>query len=228
MQKTDAQGLYAAMDWLGERQPEIEQQLAKWHLEDGALVLYDVMSTYFEGDVVRWGNWGHSRDEKKGKLQIVFGLYATERDVRWPWWRRLTARRPIPRLVGAFARSTSSAIASSSRAWCWWEIGTRSRKPGSVMYQPIKGSWIGLLCSGAPAIRQLVEAGKIEVSFFDEAKFADIESPEYPGERLIGGKNSLVATMAVVPKQAPSALWKPPSARTQRRLSRPPRGPGAP
>ena len=57
--------LYTAMDWLGERQAEIEEKLAKRHLEDGALVLYDVSSTYFEGKCCPLGQLGHSRDEKK-------------------------------------------------------------------------------------------------------------------------------------------------------------------
>ena len=66
--------LYTAMDWLGERQAEIEKKLAKRHLEDGALVLYDVSSTYFEGKCCPLGQLGHSRDEKKDK----FILYLPE------------------------------------------------------------------------------------------------------------------------------------------------------
>jgi hypothetical protein len=65
VQKTDAQALYTAMDWLGERQAEIEKKLAKRHLEDGALVLYDVSSTYFEGKCCPLGQLGHSRDERR-------------------------------------------------------------------------------------------------------------------------------------------------------------------
>ena len=120
VQKTDAQGLYAAMDWLGERQPEIEKKLAKRHLEDGALVLYDVSSTYFEGSAVRWGNWVIPGTRRRANCRSSLVSCATERDVRWPW-RCLTGIRPIPRRSAP--RSRSSAIASSSRAWCWWEIG---------------------------------------------------------------------------------------------------------
>ena len=66
--------LYAAMDWLLQRQPRVEAALAKRHLAEGALVLYDVTSSYVEGRCCPLARLGHSRDGKKGKLQIVFGL----------------------------------------------------------------------------------------------------------------------------------------------------------
>ena len=69
-----AEDLYAALDWLLVRQPRIEQALAKRHLHEGTLVLYDVSSTYFEGRRCPLAKIGHSRDGKKGALQIVFGL----------------------------------------------------------------------------------------------------------------------------------------------------------
>ena len=86
--------------------------------------------------------------------------------------------------------------------------------------KPIEGlDWITAL--RAPAIRPLVEAGKIQLSFFDERDLAEIQSPDYPGERLIVCKNSLMATRRARPS------WKPPSARSIRSW-RPRRGPGAP
>ncbi len=66
--------LYEAMDWLGERQAEIERGLATKHLEEGSLILYDVTSTYFEGKTCPLAQYGYSPDKKKGKLQIIFGL----------------------------------------------------------------------------------------------------------------------------------------------------------
>ena len=62
------------MDWLIDRQARIEKKLADRHLEDGTLMLYDVSSTYFEGRKCTLAKFGHSRDDKPGKLQIVFGL----------------------------------------------------------------------------------------------------------------------------------------------------------
>ena len=66
--------LYRALDWLGARQSAIETALARRHLKDGALVLYDVSSSWLEGRCCELARFGHSRDGKKGKLQIVYGL----------------------------------------------------------------------------------------------------------------------------------------------------------
>lgn len=70
----EAEDLYAAMDWLLERQPKIEQALAKAHLRNGTLVLYDVSSSYLTGRHCALGRRGYSRDGKTGTLQIVYGL----------------------------------------------------------------------------------------------------------------------------------------------------------
>lgn len=69
-----ADELYAAMDWLLERQPAVESRLARLRLAEGALVLYDVTSTWLEGSKCALGRRGYSRDGKRGKLQVVFGL----------------------------------------------------------------------------------------------------------------------------------------------------------
>ena len=65
--------LYAALDWLLERQPAVEAALAKRHLKGGTLVLYDVSSSYVEGRCCPLARRGYNRDGKKGKLQIVYG-----------------------------------------------------------------------------------------------------------------------------------------------------------
>ncbi|MBW2103005.1 MAG: IS1634 family transposase, partial [Deltaproteobacteria bacterium] len=71
--------LYQAMDWLGQRQERIEGRLAKKHLDNGSIVLYDVTSTYFEGRTCPLAGLGHNRDGKEGKLQIVFGLLCSHK-----------------------------------------------------------------------------------------------------------------------------------------------------
>ena len=73
----DADDLYTAMDWLLERQPVIEKKLAARHLEDGCLALYDLSSSYFEGSHCPLGKIGYSRDGKKNKLQVNYGLMTT-------------------------------------------------------------------------------------------------------------------------------------------------------
>lgn len=79
LENADSDELYEAMDWLGSRQELIENELAKKHLQEGTLVLYDVSSTYFEGTKCPLAKYGYSRDRKKGFLQIVFGLLCDQR-----------------------------------------------------------------------------------------------------------------------------------------------------
>ena len=73
----DENELYQAMDWLRRRQWGIEKRLAKRHLSDNTLMLYDLTSSYFEGHCCPLAQRGHSRDGKRGTLQIVFGLLCT-------------------------------------------------------------------------------------------------------------------------------------------------------
>ena len=199
VQKTDAQVLYTAMDWLGERQAEIEKKLAKRHLEDGALVLYDVSSTYFEGKCCPLGQLGHSRDGKRGKLQIVFGL--------------LCNRAGCPVAVEVFDGNTADPktlgaqiekLRHRFKLSCVVLVGDRGMITEARIrdeIKPIEGlDWITAL--RAPAIRQLVETGKIQLSFFDERELAEIQSPDYPGERLIVCKNPLMAVRRAKKRQA--------------------------
>jgi transposase len=79
MQTVDEEALYVAMDWLLARQADMEATLARYHLTDGTLLLYDLTSTYFEGRPCPLATFGYSRDGKKGKLQIVVGLLCEAR-----------------------------------------------------------------------------------------------------------------------------------------------------
>jgi DDE family transposase len=199
VQKTEAQALYAAMDWLGERQPEIEKNLAKRHLEDGALVLYDVSSTYFEGACCPLGQLGHSRDGKKGKLQIVFGLLCNRAGcpVAVEVFDGNTAD---PKTLGAQIEKLRHRF-KLSRVVLVGDRGMITEARIREEIKPIEGlDWITAL--RAPAIRQLVEAGKIQISFFDERDLAELQSPDYPGERLIVCKNPLMATQRAKKRQA--------------------------
>lgn len=182
--------LYAAMDWLLEQQPRIEAALAKRHLKDGTLVLYDVSSTYFEGRHCPLARIGYSRDGKKGTLQIVFGLLcdAEGRPVAvevfegntgdpktlGPLLKKLRDRFGLQRivLVGDRGMITDARIRDELR--------------------PIEGlDWITAL--RAPAIQALVDGGTLQLSLFDEKDLAEITDPAYPGERLMVCKNPLLA-----------------------------------
>lgn len=190
MESANEEDLYAAMDWLYQRQPEIETQLARRHLEDGALVLYDVTSTYFEGQTCPLAQWGHSRDGKKGKRQILFGL--------------LCNREGCPLAVEVFEGNTGDPMTLApqvrklkgrfglSRVVLVGDRGMITEARLQEDFQGVEGlDWITALRS--PAIRQLVEGGALQLSLFDERDLAEIHSPDYPQERLIVCRNPCLA-----------------------------------
>ena len=186
----DSDELYAAMDWLLERQGKIEKSLAQRHLEDGTLVLYDVSSTYFEGETCPLAQFGYSRDRKKGKLQIVFGL--------------LCNAQGIPVAVEVFEGNTGdpSTLAvqiqkvrhrfGMKRVVFVGDRGLITEARINEELRNIEGlDWITAL--RAPQIRQLVEQEYLQLSLFDQQNLAEIQSPDYPGERLIACRNPLLA-----------------------------------
>jgi transposase len=184
----DEQELYEALDWLVDEQPRIEKALARRHLKNGTLVLYDVTSTYFEGRTCPLAQFGHDRDGK-GKLQIVFGLLCTaegcpvavevfEGNVGDP----STLASQISKLKGRFALERVVLVGDRGMI-------TEARLNESI--KPAGLDWITAL--RAPAIRALVEAGAIQLSLFDQCDLAEICSPDYPDERLVVCRNPLLA-----------------------------------
>ena len=187
--EVDEEDLYAAMDWLLQRQGAIETALAKRHLEDGTLVLYDLSSTYFEGRACPLAQLGYSRDGKKGTLQIVFGL--------------LCDRRGCPVAVEVFEGSTADPKTVGAQIAKLRErfglervvlVGDRGMLTEARIREELRGQegleWITAL--RAPAIRSLVEQGNLQLSLLDQRDLATVTSPEYPGERLIVCKNPLL------------------------------------
>jgi len=182
--------LYRAMDWLLERQPSMETALAKRHLAEGGLVLYDLTSTYFEGRHCTLAKLGHSRDDKSGKPQIVFGLLtnAAGCPVAVEVWEGNTADpKTIPEqvkklrerfglkrlvLVGDRGMITSARIREDFSA----DSGVQ---------------WITAL--RATSIQKLAADGALQLSLFDTMDLAEITHPEYPGERLVVCFNPILA-----------------------------------
>ncbi len=182
--------LYAAMDWLLARQLRMEKTLAKRHLHDGTLVLYDVTSTYFEGRTCPLAKLGHPRDGKKGKLQIVFGL--------------LCSPEGCPIAVEVFEGNTGDPTTVASQVAKLRQrfglkrlvmVGDRGMLTDARLREdirPVEGlSWISAL--RAPAIRQLLEQGSLQLGLFDQRDLAEISDPAYPGERLIVCRNPMLA-----------------------------------
>ena len=186
----DQHELYAAMDWLVERQATIEQRLAKRHLEDHTLVLYDLTSSYLEGSHYPLARRGHSRDGKKGTLQIVFGLLCTSTG--------------CPLAVEVFEGSTSDPNTVASQVAKLRQrfglkrvvlVGDRGMLTAARIREDLAGvdglRWITTL--RAPTIRKLVAAGTVTPSLFDQRDLAEITSDEFPGERLVVCRNPLLA-----------------------------------
>jgi hypothetical protein len=185
----DEDALYAAMDWLLARQERIEKGLAKRHLREGALVLYDLTSTYFEGHACPLARLGYSRDGKRGLLQIVFGL--------------LTDSRGCPVAVEVFAGNTGdpSTVAGQVKKLrtrfglqSVVLVGDRGMLTAARIREdllPAGLSWITAL--RAPAIDALRSAGSLQLTLFDEKDLGEITDPAYPGERLIVCRNPLLA-----------------------------------
>ena len=186
----DPHELYAAMDWLVPRQAAIEQRLAKRHLQEHTLVLYDLTSSYVEGTHCPLARRGHSRDRKKGTLQIVFGLLCTAEG--------------CPVAVEVFEGSTADPKTVASQVTKIRErfglqhvvlVGDRGMLTAARIREDLADveglRWITTL--RAPTIRKLVDAGAVTPSFFDERDLAEITSDEFPGERLIVCRNPLLA-----------------------------------
>ena len=181
--------LYRALDWLGARQSAIETALARRHLKDGALVLYDVSSSWLEGRCCELARFGHSRDGKKGKLQIVYGL--------------LCAANGCPVAVEVFAGNTADPMTLAtqidklkgrfglSRVVLVGDRGMITSARIRDELKPAGLDWITAL--RAPQIRALLDTGAFQLSLFDERDLAEITAPEFPGERLVVCKNPLLA-----------------------------------
>jgi Transposase DDE domain len=187
---TDEDALYEAMDWLLARQGRAEQALARRHLTDGGLVLYDVTSTYFEGRKCPLAKFGHSREGRPDKLQIVFGL--------------LTNGEGCPVAVEVFEGNTGDPKTLPAQIKKIRErfaiarvvlVGDRGMLTEARLRQdlrPIEGlDWITAL--RAPAIQALAAGGTLQLSLFDQQDLAELTHPDYPGERLIVCKNPLLA-----------------------------------
>ncbi len=212
----DEDALYGAMDWLLERQERIERSLAKRRLEEGCLVLYDLTSVWMEGRACPLARRGHSRDGKKGKLQIEFGL--------------LCDRDGCPVSVEVFPGNTADPGTVASQITTLQErfslakvvlVGDRGMLTEARIREEVKPAgldWISAL--RGPAIRALVEAGDVEMSLFDERDLVEITSDAYPGERLMVCRNPLLAEDRARKRQelleATEALLEPIAAATRR------------
>src|SRR5438445_914447 len=202
--RVTAKEVYAALDWLGREQPFIEAQLVRRHLKNGALLLYDVTSTYLEGRCCELAQHGYSRDHRGDRPQIVIGLMCTADG--------------CPVAVEVFEGNTADPVTLAAQIDKLKRrfhlqrvvmVGDRGLLTSARIEQTLRPAgldWITAL--RAPAIKQLAaESGPLQPSLFDDRDprsrvegvpgqdrdMAEITSPDYPGERLMVCKNPLLA-----------------------------------
>src|ERR1700692_4597382 len=178
---------YEALDWLLERQTRIENGLARRHLQDGVLVLYDVTSSYFEGRCCPLARYGHSRDHRRDRPQVVVGLLCT--------------REGLPIAVEVFDGNTADPSTLRAQVEKVQDrfaisrmvlVGDRGMITSARIRDDLRPAgldWIS--CLRASAVQALAaENGPLQLSLFDERDLAEISAPDmFPGERLIVCRN---------------------------------------
>src|SRR5499427_6434802 len=181
----DEDDLYAAMDYLQDRQDTIQDALAARHLAGGTLVLYDVSSAAFEGRTCPLGAIGHPKDGVHGRLHIVYGL--------------LTSPEGIPVAIEVFQGNTGDPTTVAAQVTKLKNrfgitkvvlVGDRGLLTAARLREDVRPAgldWITAL--RAPQVKALVRDGNPQLSLFDQTDLAQITSPDFPGERLIACKN---------------------------------------
>ena len=182
--------IYAAMDWLVSCQDDIERQLARRHLREGGMAMFDLSSSWVEGSCCELAARGYSRDGKRGKAQIEYGL--------------LTDRQGRPVAVRVFAGNTGDpktfpeavdAVRGSFGLEQMIMVGDRGMITSARITElrKLEGmAWI--TCLRGPAIKKLMaDGGPLQLSLLDEQDLAEISTPDYPGERLIACRNPFLA-----------------------------------
>ncbi len=198
VEAVDEDDLYGAMDWLAGRQARIEDQLAKRHLRDGEMVLYDVSSSYFEGRACPLGRLGYSRDGQKNLPQIIYGLLCDPdgRPVAVEVFSGethddKTLPAQVVKIKDRFGLARVTVVA---------DRGMVTRANIETLAGTDGVSWITAL--KAPTIKKLVREGVFQPSLFDQQNLGEIEAPdEFPGERLIVCKNPLVGSQRARKRQ---------------------------
>ena len=181
--------LYQALDWLLARQAQIEKKLAERHLHEGSEVLYDISSSYYEGRCCSLVHYRHNRDGKRDRPIIVYGVLTN------------TEGRPVSVEVHPGNTGDATTVPGQvkklrerfglSRVVLVGDRGMLTEKQIAQLKQHPELGWISALKAGA--IRQLVEAGALQLSLFDQQNLVEIRTALYPDERLVACFNPLLA-----------------------------------
>jgi hypothetical protein len=195
----DEDELYVAMDWLLERQKRIEKKLAARHLKKGGLVLYDLSSSYFEGVTCPLAALGHNRDDRKGKLQVNYGLLTDERGC------------PVAMSVFEGNKSDSKTLMPQVEMMrnrfgieTFVLIGDRGMISQKLIDDDLRGldgiDWISALKS--PSIRKLIDGGQLQLGLFDERNLFELTHPDFADERLVACRNPELAKLRAHKRQS--------------------------
>ena len=215
--------LYEAMDWLLERQPRLEKKLAARHLGEGSLVLYDVSSSYYQGQHFPLARYGHDRDGQKGLPIIVYGL--------------MTDGEGRPIAVEVYAGNTGDPTTvvdqvnklrqrfGLSRIVLVGDRGMLTQPQIEKLKADPQMGWITALTH--VAIRGLLAEGSLQLSLLDEKNLVEMQSPHYRGERLMVCYNPLLAEerkrkreeLLAATEKALSRIGKEVERRKQKRLT---------
>lgn len=204
VEDADADDLYAALDWLIAQQPRIEQKLARRHLGEGRLVLWDVSTVGSDSRLNPLVAYGRPK-QGKSQRQVLFGLLTTEAGV--------------PVAVEAFRGNTGDPTTVStaiervrkdfglSRVAVIGDRGMLTDARIEEELRPRELDWITSL--RAPTIQKLYKAGPLQLSVFDHQDLAEITSPDFPGERLLACRNPLLAQDRARKRQELLAVTEP-------------------
>jgi transposase len=194
----DETDLYAAMDWLLERQKPIEKKLAARHLSEGALALYDLSSSYFEGKSCPLAKIGYSRDGKRNTPQVNYGL--------------LTTRAGCPVAISVYEGNTADASTlmpqvdqlrnqfGLERLVLVGDRGMISHKAIGELRNLDGLAWITALKSSQ--IRALVQGGDLQLGLFDERNLFEFSHPDFPSERLVACRNAELGRLRAHKREA--------------------------
>lgn len=184
---TPVDDLYDAFDWLADRQPSIERKLAKCHLQEDSLALYDISSSYLEGSRCPLAQRGYSRDHRADRPQIVYGLLCNPEGCPVECFAGNTAdpdtlASQVARLRDRFGLQRVALVG---------DRGMIAQTRIKADLEPVGFDWITALRN--KAIRKLAHANVIQPGLFDSYGFASVTAPDFPGERLLVCYNPLVA-----------------------------------
>ena len=183
--------LYAAMDWLLERQDTIQKKLAARHLSEGGLVLYDLSSSYFEGTTCPLAKLGYNRDGKTGLLQVNYGL--------------LTDARGCPVAISVYEGNVADSQTLMPELKRLREdfgieqvvmVGDRGMVSSKAIEELREADGVGWITAlKSVSIRALLAQGQLQLGLFDERNLIELSSPDYPGERLVACRNPELARL---------------------------------